>query len=230
MSEAGKLVLDLIALHHAVLGNDFFQQHAKLRNVPLSVAQRVKKSAVGVLRAHLECRIEGAARGDHAQLFVEHKNRLADSVDNALRERTGICDVDELLSEIGYLHSAVDPLRTTNEKPGRSAAGVAGLRPGQPVAQLCLRLADLNQRVCAKLTTFAASLLALSGRGYTFGDEPVDRLIMIEEPSLSGLSDLARHHALVESIIAFHSGSHCSQSLRITPRIVSSGISAPRSA
>ncbi len=41
LSEAGKLMLDLIALHHAALGDDFFQQHAKLRNVPLPIAQCV---------------------------------------------------------------------------------------------------------------------------------------------------------------------------------------------
>ena len=66
-------MLDFIALHHALLGNDFFQQHAKLRNVPLSVAQRIKQPAIGVLGADLECRIERAARSDHAQVFVEDK-------------------------------------------------------------------------------------------------------------------------------------------------------------
>src|ERR1700722_5458779 len=99
-------MLDFIALHHALLGNNFFQQHTKLRNVPLSIAQGIKKSAIGVLGADLECRIERAARGDHAQLFVEDKNRLADSVDDALSECPCIGDGGELFLEAGSLHKA----------------------------------------------------------------------------------------------------------------------------
>src|ERR1700733_9414641 len=99
-------MLDFIALHHALLGNNFFQQHAKLRNVPLSIAQRVKKSAFGVLGADLECRIEGAARGDHTQVFVEDKNGLAHSVDNALSECPRIADGGELFPESGSWHKA----------------------------------------------------------------------------------------------------------------------------
>src|SRR5580692_10036036 len=99
-------MLDFIAVHHALLGNNLFQQHAKLRNVPLSIAQRIKKSAIGVLGANLECRIERAARSDHAQVFVEYKNGLADSVDNALSECPCICDGGELFPEAGSLHKA----------------------------------------------------------------------------------------------------------------------------
>src|SRR5580700_5267773 len=99
-------MLDFIALHHALLGNNFFQEHTKLRNVPLSIAQRVKKSAFGVLGTDLECRIEGAARGDHAQVFVEHKHGLADSVDNALSECPRISDSGKLFPEAGSLHKA----------------------------------------------------------------------------------------------------------------------------
>ena len=89
-----------------MLGNDFFQQHSKLWNVPLAIAQRVKQPALGVLGADLECRIEGAARGDHAQLFVEHKNRLADSVDNALSERPRIRNGGKLFPDARDLHKA----------------------------------------------------------------------------------------------------------------------------
>src|ERR1700731_3915021 len=99
-------MLDFIALHHALLGNDFFQKHAKFWNVPLAVAQRVKKPAVGVPGADLECRIERAARGDHAQVFVEDKNGLADGVDNALRECPRIGDGGELFLKASSAHKA----------------------------------------------------------------------------------------------------------------------------
>ena len=51
--------------------------------------------------------------------------------------------------------------------PAGLAAGLAGLRlRGQPVAQLGSTLADLNQQVCAKLTTFARSAeRKAAGRG-----------------------------------------------------------------
>src|SRR5580704_19207914 len=105
-SEARELVLDFIALHHALLGNNFFQQHAKLRNVPLSIAQRIKKPAFGVLGADLEYRIEGATCDDHAQVFVEDKNGLVDSVDNALSECPCIGVAGELFPEAGSLHQS----------------------------------------------------------------------------------------------------------------------------
>src|SRR5580658_10291044 len=105
-SETGELMLDFIALHYALLGNNFFQQDAKLRNVPLSIAQRVKKSAIGILGADLESRIEGAARSDHAQVLVEYKNGLAHSVDNALSECPRISDGGELFPEVGSVHKA----------------------------------------------------------------------------------------------------------------------------
>src|ERR1700677_4708920 len=105
MPEAGELMLDLITLHHAFVGNDFFQQHTKLGNVPLSSAQRVKKSAFGVLGANLEGRIEGAAGGKHAEVLVEHQDGLADSVDNALSEGPRVDNGGELSSKAGLLHN-----------------------------------------------------------------------------------------------------------------------------
>ena len=38
LSEPNKVVLDLVVVHHGVLRQDFFQQHPKLRDVPLAVA------------------------------------------------------------------------------------------------------------------------------------------------------------------------------------------------
>jgi hypothetical protein len=38
--------------------------------------------------------------------LVEHNDRFADRVDNALRQRAGVCGVGELLSKIGLLHKS----------------------------------------------------------------------------------------------------------------------------
>src|ERR1043166_2003488 len=103
-SGAGKLFFDVIVLHHAMLGYDFFQQQSKRWNVPLTVAQFVEQPALGVPGCHLEERIKRAARGYHAQRLVENQDGLADGVDNGLGERTRVCGVDELLSETVEFH------------------------------------------------------------------------------------------------------------------------------
>jgi hypothetical protein len=41
LSDVGKLTLDLVTLHHALLRDDLFQAQSELRDVPLTVAQRI---------------------------------------------------------------------------------------------------------------------------------------------------------------------------------------------
>jgi len=105
-SGAGKLMFDLIVLHHAMLGYDFFQKQPKLWNVPLTVAQFVEEPALGVPGCDLEERIKRAARGYHAQRLVKHQDGLADGVDNGLGERARVFDVGELLPETVEFHKA----------------------------------------------------------------------------------------------------------------------------
>src|SRR5580692_8541560 len=130
-------MLDFIALHHALLGNDFFQQHAKFWNVPLSIAQRVKKPAFGVLGADLECRIERAARGDHAQVLVEDKNGLADGVDNALRECPRIGDGGELFLKASSAHKASPGWFAANNDIGRMSVRAPPRLPNLHSCDLC---------------------------------------------------------------------------------------------
>ncbi len=87
-----KLIFDLIVLHHAVLGYDLFQEQAKLRNVPVTIAQLVKQPAFGIFGSNLECPIERAARGDHAQVLVEHQNRFTNRVYDRLCKRARFFD------------------------------------------------------------------------------------------------------------------------------------------
>src|SRR5579872_464363 len=99
-----KLVLDFIILHHAMVRDNFLEQQAKFRNIPLPVTQCVKEFSLCLLGAHLECRIEGAARSNNAQPFVEYNDRFADCIDDALGQCAGVYDIGKLLSEIGFLH------------------------------------------------------------------------------------------------------------------------------
>ena len=83
----------LIVLHHAVLGYDLFQEKARLRNVPLTIAQRVKQPAFGGFGSNLECPIERAVCGDHAQVLVEHQDRFTNRIYDRLRERARFFDL-----------------------------------------------------------------------------------------------------------------------------------------
>ena len=47
-------MFDLIILHHPVFRYDLIQQHAKLWNIPLSITECVKKSALRLLGTNLE--------------------------------------------------------------------------------------------------------------------------------------------------------------------------------
>jgi hypothetical protein len=55
-------------------------------------------------RAHLKCRIEGPARSNNAQLFVEYNYGFPDRIDDALSQCAGVCDICKLFSEICFLH------------------------------------------------------------------------------------------------------------------------------
>jgi hypothetical protein len=79
-------MLDLVTFHHALLGHDLLQKEMQLGNVPLAVAQCVEQPAQGVGRADPEGRTEGAAGREHTEILVEHQERLADRIDDRLRE------------------------------------------------------------------------------------------------------------------------------------------------
>ena len=130
LAEAGKFMLDLIALHHAVLGNDLFQEHAELRDVPLAVAQRIEQPTLGVLGADLEGQIERAAGGDHAQLLVEDENGLVDRVDNALGERPRIGDGGKLFLDAGMHEASATGLQAAPPRPTFQESDRSQYEPG----------------------------------------------------------------------------------------------------
>ena len=154
MSEAGKRVLDLVAFHHALLGQDFFQQQPELWNVPLPVAQRIERSALGVLGADLEYRIEGAVCGDHAQFLVEDENRLADRVHDALSERQRVRDGGELFPKAGRLHKR-SPIFPHSEMTPLGAA-LQTLRPRQ--GEDCAKLLTITEMLWTAAGLAAANL------------------------------------------------------------------------
>ena len=86
-------MLDFVVLHHSALGYDFFQKQTKSWNVPLTIAQCVKQPALGFVAADLECLIERAARGEHAQVIIQHQERFTNGIYDRLRKRARFFDL-----------------------------------------------------------------------------------------------------------------------------------------
>ena len=88
-------MLDFVIFHHSALGYNFFQKQTKSWNIPLTITQRVKRPPLSVVAADFECVIEGAARGEHAEILVEHQERFANGIDDRLRKCTRFLDRGE---------------------------------------------------------------------------------------------------------------------------------------
>ncbi len=71
-----EFVLDLIGLDGAALRDDVFEERAEPWNVPLPGAQVEDQLAFRLVWCHRECPVERAARGNHAQVRVEHEKGL----------------------------------------------------------------------------------------------------------------------------------------------------------
>jgi hypothetical protein len=66
--------------------------------VPLAVAERIERPAEDVLAVDMECQVEGAADGEHAEVTVKHEQGFAHRVKDGLRERPRIFNVLERFS------------------------------------------------------------------------------------------------------------------------------------
>jgi hypothetical protein len=66
---------------------------------PFTVAELIEQLVLRVLRIDRESSIERTARGDNAQILVEHDERFAHRVDDRVRERRSVVPVDKLFAE-----------------------------------------------------------------------------------------------------------------------------------
>ena len=92
-ADAGKVVLDLVAVDHGVVREDLLDEHPQLGDVPLPVAQVVDEVPDGLLGRHLEGRVEALVRGEDLQVVVQHHQRLAHGLDDVLGVFPRILDV-----------------------------------------------------------------------------------------------------------------------------------------
>jgi hypothetical protein len=103
-----------------------------------------------LLGAHLERGVEGAARSNDAQLFVEYDHRLPDCIDDALSQSTGVCDIGKLLSEICFLHRVRSKFSQVVKRT--PSAGRASMSSDSNLEQF-EGYGLSRRRVCIELTT-----------------------------------------------------------------------------
>jgi hypothetical protein len=84
-------VLDFVRLDDVVFRDNLFQKLAQRRDVPLAIAQLVELPSSRMLPLDPKRLIKGAARGNDAQVPVEHNEGLADRVYDCLREECLTC-------------------------------------------------------------------------------------------------------------------------------------------
>jgi hypothetical protein len=88
--------------------NNVLEDGPERRNVPLSVAKVEKHSAFRLPWLHSESLVKGAARGNDAQVSVEHDKRLPDGVDDSLRQTMPSRNDGQ---RIVVRHAVLSPLR-----------------------------------------------------------------------------------------------------------------------
>src|ERR1700737_4411695 len=91
-------MLDFVVFRGSLLRKDFSQQHAKLRNIPLTVSQVIQKLALGMVGFDFECQIEGLARSNNTKILIENNERFSDGVQDSVSKFPGVRDVGELFS------------------------------------------------------------------------------------------------------------------------------------
>jgi hypothetical protein len=90
LADTGKIVLDLIGLDDGVPGQNLLEQRPQFRTIPLTVAQRVNRTALNILPAHLESHVIGTACDNHAEFIVEDQQRLRKGIHDGLGQRSPV--------------------------------------------------------------------------------------------------------------------------------------------
>src|SRR5215472_12953989 len=93
MAPGGVLVLDFEILHHAVLGQNLFEQLAQPGITKNPFAQFINEVVLDLLWSQPKCPIEGPVGFDHAKPASKHQERAANRIDSCLRELASILDL-----------------------------------------------------------------------------------------------------------------------------------------
>src|SRR3989337_2604272 len=83
---AGKIAINFVSLDRRMILGDRFQDCTQLGDIPLTVVNLVNQMPPDSLTGELEYLIESPARGDDAQVVVEHQQRVTNGIDDGVRE------------------------------------------------------------------------------------------------------------------------------------------------
>src|SRR6476660_3850825 len=90
-----KLSIDLVSLNSRPVLRDRLQKVAKLGDVPLTAVNLVNQMPVDIVAHEPKGLKEGAAGSNHAQILIENHEWIADGIDDGLRKRKSVPDIDE---------------------------------------------------------------------------------------------------------------------------------------
>src|SRR6202043_3532518 len=79
-----QLDVDFVILNDSLAVPEAVEKDAQCRDIEAALINRVELPAHGLLRLDRKDAVEGAARGDDVKLLVEHDERLANGVDDAV--------------------------------------------------------------------------------------------------------------------------------------------------
>ena len=92
-ADAGENMVHLVAVEDGFIGEDVLEQHPQFGDVPLPVAEVVDEIADGLLGRYLEGFVETEIGREDFQLRVQHHQRLAHGLDDALGILQGLLDL-----------------------------------------------------------------------------------------------------------------------------------------
>ena len=92
-TDGREVVLDLVTLDDAVLGDDLFEKFAQRRDAPLAVGQLVEQAALRLAGRDRERLVERTAGSNYPEISVEHHQGLVNRVNDGIRQRASLPDL-----------------------------------------------------------------------------------------------------------------------------------------
>ena len=123
---ARQVDVDFVILDDSLAVPEAVEEAAQRRDIEAALIDRVELPAHGLLGLDRKGAVEGAAGGDDVKLVVEHNQRLANGVDDALRVGPGCLDCPFGLFPLGYVGKGDNHARDPSVlgAVGQNATGV----------------------------------------------------------------------------------------------------------
>src|SRR5579862_1796968 len=90
-----KRAVNLVSFDRRLTAGYRLQQLAQLRDVPLAAVDFIEQAPANILGDKPKGFVEGSACGNDTQIMIKHDQRVADGIDDGMRERNSVFDANE---------------------------------------------------------------------------------------------------------------------------------------